>query len=738
MSRIISLLQTSADSFFSLDRELRFTYVCPSGERHLEESGTELIGKEIWEVFPSERGSRFDNECQTALNEQRPVTFEDFYKELDRWAEISIYSSPEGLSVYLRDLTEAKKVERALRDSEDKFRRILESASEAIVVVDSGGRIVLVNAKTEERFGFSRDELYGQAVEMLLPAKLRNGHTAHRAGYMREPRSRSMGSGLDLSARRKDGTEFPVEISLGHVDTAEGPLVMSFITDITERKRAEERLREQAALLDQTRDAVLVRDLDDRILFWNKGAERTYGWSGEEAVGKDATLLYLKGSKEEFEEAKRITLRDGEWSGEFRHVTKDGRELLVESRWTSMSEGEGKTPLFLLINTDITAKKKLEKQFLRAQRMESIGTLAGGIAHDINNILSPILTSVQLLKLTTKDKDASRILSLLEQNATRGGELVRQVLEFARGAEGERIPIQPRHIVREIINVLNHTLPKSITVVSTYPEEPWLLTGDPTQIHQVLMNLCLNARDAMPHGGTLTLGAENVFIDDNYAQMNLDARPGQYVVLVVSDTGTGIAPEFVGRIFEPFFTTKELGMGTGLGLSTVMGIVKGHGGFANVYSEIGKGTSFRIYFPATETPMTAQALEEVKALPQGNGELILVVDDEAAIREITKGTLEMFGYKVLTAGDGAEALALYAQRQDEVKLVLTDLMMPYMDGAATVRALRRINPNVKVIASSGLAGNGKSELASIGVNDFLTKPYSAEKLLTAIARLVNA
>src|SRR5215510_15109056 len=287
MSRIIKLLQDSADSFLALDGEFHFSYLCPAAEQQLGKTQTELNGKLIWAEFPAERGSRFYDECHFALTDLRPVKFDDFYNELGRWVEISIYPSRDGLSIYLRDITERKRVERAMVDSEDKFRRILESASEAIVVTDSAARIVLVNAKTEERFGFHRDELYGQSVEMLLPARFRDLHVSHRNAYMKEPRSRSMGIGLDLAARRKDGTEFPVEISLGYVDTAEGMLVMSFITDITERKRAEEQLKEQAALLDQTHDAVMVRDLNDCILFWNKGAERMYGWTREDVVGKD-------------------------------------------------------------------------------------------------------------------------------------------------------------------------------------------------------------------------------------------------------------------------------------------------------------------------------------------------------------------------------------------------------------------------------------------------------------------
>src|SRR5580658_1023424 len=333
MNQIVNLLGTSSDLFFALDHDYRFIYISPmSGKEGTSHAA--LTGKRIWDEFPGEEGSRLQNECGVAHTERRSVRFDDFFEAAGKWVDVAIYPSDQGLSVYLHDITEKKAVERALRDSEDMFRRLLESASEAIVVVNGSGQIVLVNAKAEERFGYNRQELYGQSVEILLPVSLHHQHLAHREAYLEDPRSRPMGIGMDLSARRKDGTEFPVEVSLGHVKTGEGLLVMSFVTDITERKRRDEQLREQAALLDQTRDAVIVRNAIDTILYWNKGAELMYGWTSAEAVGADSKHLYSPVVGEHFEEAKAATLEHGEWSGEFGHVTKDGREILVETRWT--------------------------------------------------------------------------------------------------------------------------------------------------------------------------------------------------------------------------------------------------------------------------------------------------------------------------------------------------------------------------------------------------------------------
>src|SRR6185503_11312484 len=284
----------------------------------------------------------------------------------------------------------------------------------------------------------------------------------------------------------------------------------------------------------------------------------------------------------------------------------------------------------------------------------------------------------------------------------RGGDMVRQVLSFARGVEGERVALQPKHMIKEIIKILRETLPKSVEISFEIPNDLWIISADATQIHQVLMNLCVNARDAMPEGGSISIRAENTVLDENYARMHIEAKSGRFVMISVTDTGPGMSPEIQGRIFEPFFTTKEMTKGTGLGLSTALTIVKSHGGFINVYSELHKGSQFTIYLPALDKPGRDDSGLVQADLPLGHGELILVVDDEESIREITRGTLETFGYTVLTASDGTEALALYADKKNEIAVVLTDMVMPFMDGPATIRALLRMNPKVRIIAASGL------------------------------------
>ena len=536
---------------------------------------------------------------------------------------------------------------------------------------------------------------------------------------------------IDVEAMKAGAADYLDKSQLG------APLLERSIRYAIERKQAEQKIREQAALLDITTDAILVRDRENRILFWNKGAEHMYGWKADDVLGKNANKLLYKETSSQLEVALKTVLEIGEWQGELPQVTKDGKKIIVESCWTLVRDEVKQPKSILTVNTDITQKKLLEAQFLRAQRLESIGTLASGIAHDLNNVLTPILMTAQLLETQIHDERSKRLLPILVTNAKRGANLVKQVLSFARGLEGKFTILQIKHLISEIKQIAKQTFPKSIEIYTSIPQYLGTVFGDATQLHQVLMNLCVNARDAMPDGGTLSISAENVFIDQNHAKMNFDAQVGPYIVITVADTGTGIPPEILDRIFEPFFTTKEIGKGTGLGLSTVIGIIKSHGGFVKVYSEVGRGTEFKVYLPEAEVDQITP-VEDLE-LPTGKGELILVVDDEAAIRDITKTSLETYNYRALTASDGIEAIALYAEHRQEISVVLTDMMMPSMDGATTIRTLRKIEPHVKIVAVSGLVSKDKlAQVASIGVKTFLAKPYTTKELLTTLHEVLSS
>lgn len=506
------------------------------------------------------------------------------------------------------------------------------------------------------------------------------------------------------------------------------------VEDITERKQAEQQIREQAALLDISTDAIVVRDLSNKVLLWNKSAEKLYGWKAEEAMCLNINQLDNKPLLQQ--EIYQAVLSNGTWQGELQKNTKSGKQIIVESRWTLVRDEHQKAKSILVVDTDITQKKQLETQFLRAQRMESIGTLASGIAHDLNNMLSPILMSVPLLKAKVSDDRSQKVLSIVENNAKRGASLVKQVLSFARGIEGDRTVLQLKHQILEMKQIIKQTFPKSITLEKEIQPDLWLICGDSTQIHQVLINLCVNARDAMPNGGTLSISAKNIFIDENFARMQLDARVGSYILLSVADTGIGICQETKERIFEPFFTTKEFGKGTGLGLSTVMGIVKSHGGFITVSSALNKGTKFQVYLPAVNTDAIRQ--EENQEILTGQKELILIVDDEASIREITTTSLEKYNYKAITASDGIEAIALYAQHKNEIKAAIIDMMMPNMDGATTINTLKKMNPLLPIIAVSGLATSEQVLLNKTYKHPaFLPKPYTTQELLHTLHQVLN-
>ncbi|MBI3260349.1 MAG: response regulator, partial [Ignavibacteriae bacterium] len=419
---------------------------------------------------------------------------------------------------------------------------------------------------------------------------------------------------------------------------------------------------------------------------------------------------------------------------EYRMMANDESIRFLESQGTVIKDAQGNVVRVVVVSRDVTEKKQLEHQFLRMQRMESIGTLAGGIAHDLNNILSPILLSVSVLSRKLTDPQSQRMLHILESSTKRGSELIKQVLSFARGVEGEFTLIQVRHIIDEIGKIINQTFPKSIELRTNLPKHLPTISADATQIHQVLMNLCVNARDAMPNGGKIEIEAETIVLDEQYIRMHIEAQLGTYVVITVTDQGNGIPPAILERIFEPFFTTKSIDKGTGLGLSTVLTIIKSHNGFINVYSEVGKGTTFKVYLPAQESAeIDIVSVNEKQLL--GNGELILIVDDEESIREITKVTLEANGYSVITAIDGTEAITAFATHGTEIALVITDMMMPYMDGTATIRALQKMNPNVKVIAVSGLKQDG--EIMHRDSVTFLNKPYTSEKLIHLIGERIQ-
>jgi PAS domain S-box-containing protein len=715
----------------------------------MNDQGLKMFGYERSEMIGREVSEFVSPESRSIVKQAIHANLETAYEhQLIRKDGTSFYAEAQAKMVRvgnrnlrmtaIRDITERRRAEENSARSLALLRATLDSTADGILTIGQDRQILSFNETFLKMWCIPDD---------VLAAKDDNLAIHHVLDQLQMPES--------FLAKVRHLYDHPLEESFDVLDFKDGRVferyshpmlvegrpigrVWSF-RDITERKLAQEQIAEQAALLDKAQDAIAVRDLNGKILFWSKGAERIYGFTREEAIGRHvAQLLYLDPAR--FEALGQVLLRQGEWYGELQHLTKDRRELTIESRWTLVRDELGRPKSVLAINTDITEKKKIEAQFMRAQRMESIGTLAGGIAHDLNNILAPIMMSIDILKLTATDPQAKSILETIGRSSKRGADIVRQVLSFARGLEGESIEVDPKNLIRDAQAMIKDTFPKNIRLHLSLPDTTWKILGDPTQLQQVLLNLCLNARDAMSLGGSLTITLENTLLDEHCAAMHLQAKPGRHVIISVSDSGTGIPPAVLDKIFDPFFTTKEVGKGTGLGLSMVLAIVKSHGGFVNVESKPDQGTTFKVCFPAKDSHSEAgNAAEASPGPPHGNGETVLIVDDEASVLTVTSQTLDAFGYRTLTANHGEEAVAVYQQRRDEISAVLTDMAMPVMDGPATIRALRKINPAVKIIVASGSAsGSGVAKEHDIGTKYFLAKPYTAGTLLKTLRTILDA
>jgi PAS domain S-box-containing protein len=640
-----------------------------------------------------------------------------------------------GIRSTLQDITERKNSEHELR----LMAQTIASARDCISITDLQERFLFANHAFQDTYGYTMEELLGRDIS-IVRSPLASGSISARI----LPETMASGWHGEIMNRRKDGLDFPVELWTSVVkDEAGTPVAMVGVArDITERKNSEAHLRQSEQqfrlIAENVADMIAVLDLHGRRIYNSPSYKSLFG-DPESLKGTDGFREIHPDDVSRIKEVFQQTVQTGIGQRlEYQFLLKDGSVRNIESKGSVIRDEEGKISQVIVVSRDVTEEKRLAAQFLRSQRMESIGTLAGGIAHDLNNVLAPIMMAIEVLRTKISDPGGQKILNTIETSAKRGADIVRQVLAFGRGVKSDRILVQLKHLIHEVAKIAGETFPKAIEITTDIPRNLWTVSADPTQMHQVLLNLLVNARDAMPKGGTLTIAAENVTLDENYSRMHVEAKPGLYVSMSVSDTGTGVPADIREKIFEPFFTTKEIGMGTGLGLSTTLAIVKSHEGFINLYSEPGKGTSFRIYIPATGTDSDGAAASEVVDLPMGHGELILIIDDEAAIREITKETLEAYGYKTLTASDGAEGISVFGENKKMIRAVIIDIMMPVMDGTAAILVLKKIDPDVRIIAASGLTARGQvTPPPASDVQGFLTKPYTAENLLKTLKTVLR-
>ncbi|AFY48435.1 PAS domain S-box [Nostoc sp. PCC 7524] len=737
-----AIIDNSPAVIYVKDVQGRHTLVNSEFERITHLTHEQVTNQTNFEVFPPNIAQVFTRNDQNVLSSVTPSQFEEVI-ELDdglhtyltvKFPLCASDGKPYAICGISTDITERKQSQEALKDSEQKLQAIINNCAVAIYMVDAQNRHLLVNRWYAELLSTTPENMVGKSIYEFWTAEIADKFAAYNQHVLKTKQLIQ----IEEVVPQADGLHTYITVKFPLCDATGKPYAVGGIsTDISDRKLAEQKMAEQAALIDIATDAFFVRDLENRILFWSRGAEKLYGWTAEESVGKLAHELFHTESLSQLEAGLKTTVEQGSWQGELEKTTKTGKKIIVASRWTLINNLFGQTQSILAVNTDITEKKQLEQQFYRAQRLESVGTLASGIAHDLNNVFAPIMMIAQLLPLRCKNVDArtQELFQTLENSSKRGSDLVKQILTFARGTEGKRILLQPGHLLKELVKVIKQTFPKSIEIVNNIATNTlWLVQADPTQLDQVFMNLVVNARDAMPNGGKLTITAENRIIDETYARMHLEARPGDYIVVTVSDTGTGIPPEILERIFDPFFTTKEVGKGTGLGLSTALGIIKNHDGFVQVSTQLGKGTQLQVFLPRGEGTATEAIIET--ELPRGNGELILVVDDEAIVQQTIQDTLENHHYKTLVAEDGIEAIALYAQYQQEISVVLLDILMPNMNGLTAIRTLRSLNPKVKIIATSGLPANEQKAIAA-GAEKFLSKPYTATDLLHTLSAVIG-
>ncbi|HVU17862.1 MAG TPA: PAS domain-containing protein [Candidatus Didemnitutus sp.] len=718
----------------------------------------------VWHRSPVEALTRPTSWIDAIVPEDRPL-FEEATRQIAegtsyciafrltwpdgtlRWVESRAYPVQDLVRLRVErvvgvtiDITDAKAAEHRLRSERHLLRTILDHLPDYIYARDRQSRHVLNNRANLDAMGVAHDEeTTGRTDFDFYPAELARAY--------QEDNERVFRSGVPLLNREEPGigpngeprlqltTKVPLRDPAGNVVGLVG-----IGRDVTDLRRAAEQIEAQARMLDQANDAIITTDQDDRIIYWNAGAERALGWPRQEMVGKRVHELVSSECVAALDTARNATSARGEWLGELKVRHRDGRTILLEVHRSLLRTPAGEVTGHLNIGNDVTDRRKFEAQMLRAQRMESIGTLASGIAHDLNNVLAPILMSIALLRIKVPGKpEVASMLDQLETNVQRGAHLVQQVLAFGRGVETDRLPVQIKHVAHEIEQIVHDTFPKNIEFDFTFEPEVWTVTGDPTQVHQVLLNLCVNARDAMPSGGRLELHLENAVIDRNFFGPKGQGAPGPYVVVSVTDTGTGIPAAIRDRIFDPFFTTKDVGKGTGLGLSTSLAIIKSHGGFIRLHTEERQGTTFKVYLPGNPSA-SAPAEPEAPRMYHGNNELVLVVDDELAIRELTKLTLERFGYRVLVAANGTQAVAHYALHPQDVAVVITDMTMPIMDGPATILALRSINPDVKVIGCSGQSAEicrNSAKAVGVTVDNFISKPFKADMLLRAVHRVLG-
>lgn len=632
---------------------------------------------------------------------------------------------PQFVVAVALDVTEQRRLEEELRESEARYRTLIEESPEGVFLLEDG-LFRFVNRRFLQMFRITSAD----CVDRLGPLALCAPEDRPKlASYLRDRLSTpGPGGSVSFVGVRPDGTRLECELQATRAVLRGKPVLLGAVRDLTEQRRVAEILHFQANLLEQVQDAIVATDWEGRVVYWNRAAEALYGWLASDALGQDFDSLVRPEARDSLARLRQHLLREGSWRGELQHRTADGRVAWLSASLSVQRDAQGRPVGVVGVYRDITAQKRLEEELLQAQKMESIGTLAGGIAHDFNNILGTIMGYLGLLKEELPNRpDLQHYFEVLERSALRASDLTRQLLGFARKGKFEVRPLDLARLCSEVVELFRSTLDPRVQLTTHFPADLPLVEGDASQLHQAVLNLCMNARDAMPEGGTLEITLQPVIAPDPTSGEPPVLRP--YVCLTVKDTGVGMDDYVKARMFEPFFTTKGPGKGTGLGLAMVYGIVRNHGGYLEVDSEVGRGTSVRMYLPVAGG--TGEMAEG--EMGRGFGQTILVVDDEEPLCQLLRDVLARRGYRVLVATDGQEALHLYREHRGRIDLVVLDMTMPGLSGTETFTALRALDPAARILLTSGYTEEREArEAVARGAKGFLQKPFLISELVARV------
>lgn len=752
--RYQAIVETASEWFWEVDAETRFTYVSPRLQDILGWRSDEVLGRTPFDLMAPGEGRRVREIIdgiaarREAFSELENVCIHRNGRlvvlETSGVPVVAAKGSFEGFRGMSRDITQRKRASELLLASEEKHRLLVEHIPEVVWRCDEKRNVLFISESATRVFGYPPQDIYNAGQKLWTERIHPEDAERVRAGYEALFRAGAIYD-VEYRFRGLDGNWMWLHDRAMAVRERHGILYADGLAaDITLRRRTEHQLRKLARAVEQSPVSIIITNREGAIEFVNPKFTQVTGYTEADVKGKDFRVFGLCGGGEtDYEQLWRTVCGGQEWRGEFPNRKKDGTTFWEAASISPVRDEAGNLTHFIAVKEDITEKRLTEAKLLRAQRVESIGSLASGIAHDLNNILTPILMCAPMIEVEEDPEGRHELAQTIESSAQRAVEIVKQLLGFARGKDGRRASVQARHLIREIAKIARETFPRNITIEDRCETDLWTVEADATQIHQVLLNLCVNARDAMPLGGKLILQAENVVLDDHFASMHADASPGAHVRIRVEDTGHGIPESIQEHIFETFFTTKDEGQGTGLGLTTVRGIIRDHGGFVTFSTRENHGTTFEIHLPADAAARAGeQPTIQAPALPRGTGELILVVDDEPSIRDANRRTLERHGYRVLLAGDGVDALAQFTKHYDDIRVVVTDVMMPQMDGVTLCRVLRKLRPDAPVIVSSGgLFGKSGNDilrsLDQIGTRHILHKPHNAELLLRTLAAVLK-